>query len=86
MKLSSPYNKVAVAFATCLVQIDDETNKVIRYWVARNHVTEWNDPTAHGEITAIRQACQELGVLSLGKISKDGSEPEAPAKSKDNTL
>lgn len=69
-------------FATCLVQIDDETNKVIRYWVARNHVTEWNDPTAHGEITAIRQACQELGVLSLGKISKDDPNLKLPQKAK----
>lgn len=69
-------------FATCLVQIDDETNRVIRYWISWNRVTEWNDPTAHGEVTAIRQACQELGVLSLGVIHKDDPNLKLPQKSK----
>ena len=55
-------------FGSVMVQVDDESNRVIRYWLARNHVTEWLDPTAHGEITAIRQVCQELGVFNLGKI------------------
>ena len=58
-------------FSTVIVQIDDETNRVIRYWVSWNRVTEWADPTAHGEVTAIRQACQELGVIDLGKIRRD---------------
>lgn len=58
-------------FSTVIVQIDDETNKVIRYWISHNAVVKWLDPTAHGETTAIRQACQELGVLSLGVIRKD---------------
>lgn len=58
-------------FSSVIVQIDDSTNKVIRYWVSWNRVVEWVDPTAHGETTAIRQACQELGVFNLGCIRKD---------------
>jgi len=30
-----------------------------------NQVTEWNDPTAHAEIVAIRNACKELGTFDL---------------------
>lgn len=30
-----------------------------------NMVTSVNDPTAHAEVTAIRQACQRLGTFSL---------------------
>lgn len=58
-------------FATVIVQVDDDTNNVIRYWVSHNAVVMWCDPTAHGEVTAIRQACKELGALSLGLIRKD---------------
>ena len=58
-------------FSAVIVQIDEETGKVIRYWVSHNHVTEWTDPTAHGEVMAIRQACKDLGVINLGHITKD---------------
>lgn len=30
-----------------------------------NHVTLWNDPTAHAEVVAIREACQQLGSFQL---------------------
>ena len=33
--------------------------------VAANSVTTTNDPTAHGEINAIRKACAKLGTFSL---------------------
>lgn len=69
-------------FSTVIVQIDEETNRVIRYWVSWNRVTEWADPTAHGEVTAIRQACQELGVINLGRIEKDDPNLKLPQKSK----
>lgn len=65
-------------FATVIVQIDDSTNKVLRYWVAKNAVVKWVDPTAHGEVTAIRQACQELGVFDLGHIKKDDPHLKMP--------
>lgn len=32
-----------------------------------NHVTEWNDPSAHAEIVAIREACGKLGTFWLEK-------------------
>jgi tRNA(Arg) A34 adenosine deaminase TadA len=65
-------------FATVIVQIDDDTNKVIRYWISHNAVVMWTDPTAHGEVTAIRQACKELGVINLGHISKDDPNLKLP--------
>ncbi|WP_219970597.1 nucleoside deaminase [Methanospirillum lacunae] len=60
-------------FGAVIVQIDDETGEVIRYWRNHNHVTEWNDPTAHAEVTTIKAACQELGVFELGTIRKEVS-------------
>lgn len=30
-----------------------------------NRVTVWNDPTAHAEVVAIRQACERLGTFQL---------------------
>lgn len=60
-------------FGAVLLQIEDETNEVIRYWKDHNHVTEFNDPTAHAEISVIRSACHELSVHDLGIISKHES-------------
>lgn len=65
-------------FSSVIVQIDNDTNRVIRYWVSHNHVTQWIDPTAHGEVTAIRQACKELGVFDLGNIRKDNPNLKLP--------
>lgn len=70
-------------FATVIVQIDDESNHAIRYWISHNAVVKWVDPTAHGETTAIRQACQELGVLDLGLIKRD--DPNLKLKQKGAT-
>lgn len=58
-------------FGAVIVQIDDKTGKVIRYWKGHNHVTEWVDPSAHAEISTIRTVCKELGVIDLGKIEKN---------------
>lgn len=58
-------------FGAVMVQIDDETGEVIRYWRNHSHDSEWNDPTAHAELTAVRAACQELGVRDLGVINRD---------------
>lgn len=60
-------------FGAVIVQIDDETGEVIRYWRNHNHVTEWNDPTAHAEVSTIKAACQQLGVFQLGTIRKEDS-------------
>ncbi len=60
-------------FGAVIVQIDDSTGEVIRYWRNHNHVTEWNDPTAHAEVSTIRAACKELGVIDLGTIRKNKS-------------
>lgn len=65
-------------FGSVLLQIDDETGEVLRYWQAVNMVSAANDPTAHAEILAIRAACRDLGVASLGTISKDrAKQPQA---------
>lgn len=68
-------------FSTVIVQVENDTNRAIRYWISWNRVTEWVDPTAHGEVTAIRQACQELGVFDLGTIRKDDPNLKLPQKS-----
>ena len=60
-------------FGAVIVQVDDETNEVLRYWKAHNMVTEWCDPTAHAEVNAIRVACHDLGVFDLGAIKKKES-------------
>ena len=68
------------AFGTVIVQIDDDSNEVIRYWKNHNHATEWFDPTAHAEMTTIRAACKQLGVISLAKIRKEDPNLKLPQK------
>jgi len=60
-------------FGAVVIQVDDETNKIIRYWTQHNRVTKLNDPTAHAEIMAIRNVCSDLGVFHLDKIDKNES-------------
>ncbi len=83
MKLACEHARISAEkgggpFSTVIVQIDDESNKVIRYWISHNAVVRWCDPTAHGETTAIKQACQELGVINLGRIRKDDKNLKLP--------
>jgi tRNA(Arg) A34 adenosine deaminase TadA len=48
--------------------------KIIWEWA--NHVTSENDPTAHAEIVAIRDACKKLGTFQLDDcIIYTSSEP-----------
>lgn len=67
-------------FGAVIVQVDDDTGKIIRYWTNHNHVTEWNDPTAHAEVITIRSVAKELGVLNLGHISQKDSKLPQPGK------
>jgi guanine deaminase len=67
-------------FGAVIVQIDDPSGKVIRYWVNHNHVAEWTDPTAHAEVTTIRSAAKELGVTDLGHINKNQSKLPQPSE------
>ena len=66
-------------FGAVILQIDAPTGNVIRYWKDHNHVTEWNDPTAHAEVSTIRQACADLGVFDLSSISKSQSKLPQPS-------
>jgi tRNA(Arg) A34 adenosine deaminase TadA len=48
--------------------------KIVGQWA--NHVTSENDPTAHAEIVAIRDACKNLGTFQLdGCIIYTSCEP-----------
>ncbi len=67
-------------FGTVIVQIDDESGKVIRYWKNHNHVPEWTDPTAHAEVSTIRAATKELGVLDLGRVHKTNAKLPQPSE------
>lgn len=67
-------------FGALILQIDKETNEIIRYWENSNQVTEGSDPTAHAEIMAIRSACKSLGVFNLGEIKKEDSLLEQPGE------
>lgn len=67
-------------FGAVILQIDDASGNVIRYWKEHNHVPEWTDPTAHAEVCTIRAAAQQLGVLDLGKIHKNESKLSQPSE------
>lgn len=67
-------------FGAVLLQVDDETNRVVRYWVNHNQVTLANDPTAHAEVMAIRSACASLGVFNLGEIRQRSSKLDQPGE------
>ena len=43
--------------------VDNQTNKII--WKDHDRVQEYCDPTAHGEMNAIRYLCKTLQTLSL---------------------
>jgi len=63
-------------FGAVILQIDDATKQILRYWINHNQVTSTNDPTAHAEVMTIRSACASLGVFDLGHIKK--SEAKLP--------
>ncbi len=65
-------------FGAVILQIDDATNRIFRYWCNHNQVTATNDPTAHAEVMTIRSACYSLGVFNLGCIKKDESKLPQP--------
>jgi len=65
-------------FAALILQIDDSSDQILRYWINHNQVTSALDPTAHAEIMAIRSACASLGVFDLGSIRKDESKLTQP--------
>lgn len=65
-------------FAGVIVQIDDETNQIIRYWISHNHVPQEKDPTAHAELSVVRNACRALGVVDLSRIRKADSRLPQP--------
>lgn len=67
-------------FGAVIVQIDDKTGAVIRSWANHNHVTEWHDPTAHAEVSVIRDAAKQLGVFELGHIRQRESKLPQPSE------
>jgi len=67
-------------FGAVIVQIDDKTGTVIRYWVNHNQVVKNDDPTAHAEIATIRAAAKQLGVINLGHIKKEESKLAQPSE------
>ncbi|MBY0548437.1 MAG: nucleoside deaminase [Candidatus Obscuribacterales bacterium] len=69
-------------FGAVIIQVDDESGKVIRYWRNRNHVVEWTDPTAHAEIAVMRATCKEIGVMNLGRIDKNDPHLKLPQTGK----
>jgi guanine deaminase len=72
----SSVEKQGGPFGALILQIDDSTSQVLRYWINYNQVTSTNDPTAHAEIMAIRSACASLGVFNLGCIKQNAKLPQ----------
>jgi len=60
-------------FGAVIVQVDNKTGKVLRYWIGYDHSANEHDPTAHAEISAIREAAKQLGVDNLGEIHREQS-------------
>lgn len=67
-------------FGALILQIDSESNEVIRYWTNHNRVTSIADPTAHAEVMTIRSACHSLGVFNLGEIHQSESKLPQPSE------
>lgn len=65
-------------FGAVIVQIDDDSSEVLRYWANHNQVTKIDDPTAHAEVMTIRSACHSLGVFDLSAIKKSESKLPQP--------
>ena len=66
-------------FGAVILQIDEASDNIIRYWTASNAVVENVDPTAHAEIEVIRKVCQSLGVFNLRKILAEESKLSQPS-------
>lgn len=73
-------NKQGGPFGAVILQIDNDSSQIIRYWINHNQVTSTNDPTAHAEVMTIRSACASLGVFNLGVIKKEQSLLPQPGK------
>ena len=68
-------------FAALILQVDKETNRIIRYWLNHNQVVVSNDPTAHAEVQVIREACADLGTFELNNITPENSKLSQPGAS-----
>ncbi|MGA2349899.1 MAG: nucleoside deaminase [Terracidiphilus sp.] len=67
-------------FGALIMQIDDPSGEIIRYWANHNQVTSTNDPTAHAEVMTIRSVCASLGVFDLGCVDANQSLLRQPSK------
>ncbi len=76
----NPPSSAAPPFGAVIVQIDDKSGRVFRYWVDHNHSVDWHDPTAHAEMSVIRKAARELNVTDLGHIRKEDSKLSQPSE------